>query len=283
MASLLATHRPDSPGDLRGRPEHSAASPLSVHGLTVAYQGRPVLWDVEYEAPDRQLIAIVGPNGAGKSSLIKACLGLVPKASGTVEVHGRPVERQRRLIGYVPQRSSVDWDFPVSALEVVAMGRYGAPRPRTRALDHQAVDEAIERLELGDLARRYLDELSGGQRQRVLVAQGLAQRAEVLLLDEPLSGLDLASAERIAAIVAEERAAGRAVVVATHDLADAAGADRAVLLAGRVVAAGPPVDVVTREHLSKAYGDRLVRVADDLLIVDDGAHRGGGDHCGEHR
>ena len=112
--SLLTTHLPERPATLEPFAEHSPASPLSIHGLTVAYQRKPVLWDVEYEAPDRSLIAIVGPNGAGKSTLIKACLGLVPKASGSVEVFGRPVAAQRKLIGYVPQRGSVDWDFPLS-------------------------------------------------------------------------------------------------------------------------------------------------------------------------
>jgi ABC-type Mn2+/Zn2+ transport system ATPase subunit len=147
-----------------------------------------------------------------------------------------------------------------------------------RRADRAAVDDAIDRLELGGLTRRYLGELSGGQRQRVLVAQGLAQEGEVLLLDEPVSGLDVASAERIAVIVAEERAAGHTVVVATHDLAEAAAADRAVLLAGRLVAAGNPTDVLCRDHLAAAYGDRLLRLGDDVLMVDDGADRGDG-HC----
>ncbi|HLM65643.1 MAG TPA: metal ABC transporter ATP-binding protein [Acidimicrobiales bacterium] len=264
-------------------PLEPAAPAISLAGVVARRGGRVALQVDRLDLPAAAVTAVVGPNGSGKSTLLHVVAGLLPGVTGEVRVLGRPPAEVRRRVAYVLQVTAVGDHLPVTVREVVAMGRYGAPRPRTRALDHQAVDEAIERLELGGLARRYLDELSGGQRQRVLVAQGLAQRAEVLLLDEPLSGLDLASAERIAAIVAEERAAGRAVVVATHDLADAAGADRAVLLAGRVVAAGPPVDVVTREHLSKAYGDRLVRVADDLLIVDDGAHRGGGDHCGEHR
>jgi ABC-type Mn2+/Zn2+ transport system ATPase subunit len=166
----------------------------------------------------------------------------------------------------------------VTVRDVVAMGRYANGR-RDRRADRVAVDEALDRLELGGLTRRYLRELSGGQRQRALVAQGLAQRAEVLLLDEPVSGLDLASAERIATIVAEERAAGHAVVVATHDLAEAATADHAVLLAGRVVAAGRPAAVITPDSLAEAYGNRLLRVGGDILVVDDGAHGRGGSHC----
>jgi ABC-type transport system involved in cytochrome c biogenesis ATPase subunit len=174
----LAAHLPDSPASLRPHPEHSPRSPLSVHGLTVAYNGKPVLWDIDYEAPDRQIVAIVGPNGAGKSTLIKACLGLVPKASGAVEVFGRPVERQRRLIGYVPQRSSVDWDFPVSAQEVVAMGRYGMLgwcRPVTRR-HREAALACLDQVGMADLAKRQISQLSGGQQQRVFLARALARR-----------------------------------------------------------------------------------------------------------
>jgi manganese transport system ATP-binding protein len=264
-------------------PPGPAAPAISLVGVVARRGGRVALQVDRVDLPAGAVTAVVGPNGSGKSTLLHVVAGLLPGVTGQVRVLGRPPAEVRRRVAYVLQVTAVGDHLPVTVREVVAMGRYGAPRRRTRALDREAVDEAIERLELGDLARRYLDELSGGQRQRVLVAQGLAQRAEVLLLDEPLSGLDVASAQRIAAIVAEEQVAGRTVVVATHDLADAAAADRAVLLAGRVVAAGPPADVLTREHLSTAYGDRLLRVADDLLIVDDGAHRGGGDHCGEHR
>ena len=195
----------------------------------------------------------------------------------------RPADVRRR-VAYVLQATSVDQYLPVTVREVVGMGRYPLTRrlarvgAAARRADRVAVDEALDRLELGDLTRRYLGELSGGQRQRVLVAQGLAQAGDVLLLDEPVSGLDVASAERISAIVAEERAAGRTVVVATHDLAEAAAADRAVLLAGRLVAAGDPTDVLCRDHLAAAYGHRLLRLGDDVLVVDDGADRGDG-HC----
>jgi manganese/zinc/iron transport system ATP- binding protein len=178
----LAAHLPDSPASLRPHPEHSPRSPLSVHGLTVAYNGKPVLWDIDYEAPDRQIVAIVGPNGAGKSTLIKACLGLVPKASGAVEVFGRPVERQRRLIGYVPQRSSVDWDFPVSAQEVVAMGRYGMLgwcRPVTRR-HREAALACLDQVGMADLAKRQISQLSGGQQQRVFLARALAPGGRTL-------------------------------------------------------------------------------------------------------
>ncbi|HYE02935.1 MAG TPA: ABC transporter ATP-binding protein, partial [Phycisphaerales bacterium] len=184
----MPAHAPDRP--LARRPEHSPHSPLSVHEMTVAYQRRPVLWDVDYDAPaDPALIAIVGPNGAGKSTLIKACLGLVPMASGAVEVFGRPARQQRRLIGYVPQRESVDWDFPVSALDVAAMGRYGMLgwlRPVTRAHKAAAL-RCLDALGIADLAHRQISQLSGGQQQRVFLARALAQEARVYFMDEPFA------------------------------------------------------------------------------------------------
>jgi manganese/zinc/iron transport system ATP- binding protein len=154
----------------------AAESPLSVRGLTVAYHRRPVLWSVDYTAPQRGLIAIVGPNGAGKSTFIKACLGLVPAVAGTVEAFGRPIRRQRRLIGYVPQRESVDWDFPASALDVVAMGRYGMIgwcRPGSKA-HREAARTCLDRVGMADFADRPPHHLSFGQRRRVAVATVLA-------------------------------------------------------------------------------------------------------------
>ncbi len=260
MATLLATHKPNSPGDLRCRPEHSAASPLSIHGLTVAYQGKPVLWDVEYEAPDRKLIAIVGPNGAGKSTLIKACLGLVPKASGMVEVLGRPVDRQRRLIGYVPQRTSVDWDFPVSALEVVAMGRYGMLgwcRPVTRR-HREAALACLDQVGLADLAQRQISQLSGGQQQRVFLARALAQEAQLYFMDEPFAGVDAATEGAIVDVLRRLRAEGRTVIVVHHDLQTVRDYfDHLLLLNMRVIAAGPVATTFNAENLRRTYGGRL--------------------------
>jgi manganese/zinc/iron transport system ATP- binding protein len=231
-----------------------------VHGLTVAYQGRPVLWDVEYEAPDRQLIAIVGPNGAGKSSLIKACLGLVPKASGTVEVHGRPVEWQRRLIGYVPQRSSVDWDFPVSALEVVAMGRYGMLgwcRPVTRR-HREAALACLDQVGLADLAQRQISQLSGGQQQRVFLARALAQEARLYFMDEPFAGVDAATEGAIVDVLRRLKTEGRTVIVVHHDLQTVRDYfDHLLLLNMRVIAAGPVAAIFTADNLRRTYGGRL--------------------------
>jgi manganese/zinc/iron transport system ATP- binding protein len=259
-ATLLLPHPPDDRRSLLDRPEHSAASPLSVHGLTVAYQNRPVLWDVDYEAPDRELIAVVGPNGAGKSTLIKACLGLVSKASGAVEVYGRPVDRQRRLIGYVPQRTSVDWDFPVSALEVVTMGRYGMLgwcRPVTRR-HREAALACLDQVGLADLAKRQISQLSGGQQQRVFLARALAQEARLYFMDEPFAGVDAATEVAIVDVLRRLKAEGRTVIVVHHDLQTLADYfDQVLLLNMRVVAAGPMATTLTAENLRRTYGGRL--------------------------
>jgi ABC-type Mn2+/Zn2+ transport system ATPase subunit len=177
-------------------------------------------------------------------------------------------------VAYVLQATTTGEHLPVTAREVVAMGRYaerGAFR-RLTAEDRRLVDEALDRLDLRPLARRHLHELSGGQRQRVFVAQGLVQQADVLLLDEPLAGLDLASQQQILAVIAEERDRGRTVVTSTHDLSEAAGADNLLLLAGRLVAAGPPDQVLTAEHLAAAYGGAVLHLDGGALMVDDGAH-----------
>jgi manganese/zinc/iron transport system ATP- binding protein len=241
-------------------PAASAASPLSVHGLTVAYHRKPVLWDVSYEAPDRRLVAIVGPNGAGKSTLIKACLGLVPKAAGSVEVYGRPVGRQRRLIGYVPQRGSVDWDFPVSALEVVAMGRYGMLgwcRPVTRR-HREAARACLAEVGMADYADRQISQLSGGQQQRVFLARALAQEARLYFMDEPFAGVDAATEQAIVGTLRRLRQEGRTVICVHHDLQTVADYfDHVLLLNMRVVAAGTVAQAFTAANLKKTYGGRL--------------------------
>ena len=258
--SLLTTHLPERPATLEPFAEHSPASPLSIHGLTVAYQRKPVLWDVEYEAPDRSLIAIVGPNGAGKSTLIKACLGLVPKASGSVEVFGRPVAAQRKLIGYVPQRGSVDWDFPISALEVVTMGRYGMLgwcRPVTRR-HREAALACLAEVGMADYAGRQISQLSGGQQQRVFLARALAQEARLYFMDEPFAGVDAATETAIVDTLRRLRREGRTVIVVHHDLQTVAEYfDHILFLNMRVVASGPIASTYTPENLRRTYGGRL--------------------------
>jgi len=269
MSATMSTPRAaDVPAGTAPSPAIDASAVTLAHGRQVA------LRDVTLRIPTAATTALIGPNGAGKSTLLHAFAGLLAPTTGAVVVGGQRMAEARHRIAYVLQSTAVAEHLPVTVREVVTMGRYAhrGPVGRLRPTDRARIDEAIERLELGGLERRHLGELSGGQRQRVFVAQGLAQDADVLLLDEPVAGLDIASRQRILAVVAEETAAGRAVVVSTHDLADAAAADHVVLLGGRVVAAGPPATVLTRDHLAAAYGARLLRLDDGLLLLDEGSH-----------
>jgi manganese/zinc/iron transport system ATP- binding protein len=240
--------------------EHPRNSPLSIHDMTVAYHRKPVLWDVDYDAPEGKLIGIVGPNGAGKSTLIKAALDLVPKASGRVLIYGKPYRKQRHLVGYVPQRESVDWDFPVSALDVVTMGRYGKIGwciPVTRK-HRQAALAAMERVGMADYARRQISQLSGGQQQRVFLARALVQDAQVYFMDEPFAGVDAATEQAIVRILQDLRTAGKTCLVVHHDLQTVPEYfDHVMLLNMRIVAIGPTSDVFTKDNLHKTYGGRL--------------------------
>lgn len=223
--------------------------------------------------------AVVGPNGSGKSTLLHAISGLLP-ATGTIEVLGRAPRETRREVAYVLQAQHASQHLLVTSREVVALARAARRGAvgRLRRDDRAAVDEAMSRLEVTDLARRHLAEMSGGQRQRVFVAQGLAQQAQILLLDEPVAGLDLASTQGIRRVMGEERAAGRTIVVATHDLAEAAHADQVVLLDGRVIAAGPPDEVLVAANLRAAYGGRLLDLGEGRVVLDDGIHHQDHEH-----
>jgi len=240
--------------------EHPSTSPLSIHDMTVAYHRRPVLWDIDYNAPSGRLVAIVGPNGAGKSTLIKAALGLVPKASGRVQFFGQPYRAVRGRVGYVPQRESVDWDFPVNALDVVVMGLYrriGWFRPVTRRYREQAL-AALEQVGMADYANRQISQLSGGQQQRVFLARALAQQADLYLMDEPFAGVDASTEQAIVTILRQLRDAGRTALVVHHDLETVADYfDDVLLLNLRLVAAGPISEVFTRENLRRTYGGKL--------------------------
>lgn len=233
---------------------------VEFHDLTVAYGRRPVLWNVDLEIDEPCLFGVIGPNGAGKSTLLKAALGLVPVVAGSVRFFGLPLAKVRRRVGYVPQRETVDWDFPVSVRDVVLMGTYGRlgwlarPGRRERAL----AEECLERVGLADLAGRQIGRLSGGQQQRVFLARALAQEADVYLLDEPLAGVDVRSQEQIFDVLAGLKAAGRLVIVVHHDLRTAAQRfDRVALIDMRLVATGPTAAVLTPENLEKTYSGRV--------------------------
>ncbi|RLS81514.1 MAG: metal ABC transporter ATP-binding protein [Planctomycetota bacterium] len=233
---------------------------LEFHDVTVAYGRRPVLWNVDLTVPGACLFGIIGPNGAGKSTLLKAALGLVPLAGGEVRILGAPLEQVRARVGYVPQRESVDWDFPVTVTDVVLMGTYARlgwlrrPGPRERSL----AAECLDRVGLADVADRQIGRLSGGQQQRVFLARALAQQADVYFLDEPMAGVDARSQERIFRVLAELRAEGRLVVMVHHDLRSAGDwFDAVALIDMRLVAAGPVAEVLTPENLRRTYAGRL--------------------------
>ncbi len=253
-----------SKSDLPGS-EHSDRSPVSIHDLTVAYHRKPVLWDVDLDMPEGQLVSIVGPNGAGKSTLIKAVLDLVPKASGRIRIHGKTFRSQRRLVAYVPQRESVDWDFPIDALGVVTMGRYGQIgwcRP-VRRKDRDLAMEALQRVGMEEYARRQISQLSGGQQQRVFLARALAQDATIYFMDEPFASVDAATEKAIVQVLRDLKDSGRTVVVVHHDLQTVGEYfDHVILLNMRVVAHGPVSQVLTEENLRRTYGGRLTLLAE---------------------
>lgn len=245
---------------------------VEASDLVLAYGDRVALAASDFSIPAGSLTTLIGPNGSGKSTILNAIAGLIRPPAGRLSVPA--ADRIPPAFAYVLQSTRVNEAMPVTVREVVAMGRYaslglfGRFQPDDRAL----VVESMKRLGIADLADRHLDELSGGQRQRVFVAQGLAQAAELLLLDEPITGLDLPSTERIRAAIAEERDRGVTVVLTTHELADAAAADWVLLLAGRVVAEGTPRQVLTQDHLETAYAVSF-RTENGRFLIDDAAHR----------
>lgn len=252
-------------------PEHDPGAPaLQADRLTVAYNGVTALRQVSFQLPAGQRMAVVGPNGAGKTSLFNVIAGLLRPAEGSVRIFGHPPGGDT-CIAYVPQRSQVDWAFPATAGEVVMMGRIreiGPLRWPGRA-DWDIVRSALDRVDLAELAARSIGDLSGGQQQRVLLAQALAQEAEVVLLDEPFTGLDLPSQEALLSILDTLQRDGVTVLVSTHDLNLAAGHfDSVMLINRRLIALGPPAEVLTRERLLQAYGGHVhILSAEEGLVV----------------
>lgn len=240
--------------------DSSEPAPIEIHDLTVVYRHRPVLWDIDTVFPQGELVAIVGPNGAGKSTLIKAIMGLIPVASGYVTVFGQPIHKMPGAIAYVPQRESVDWDFPTTAFDVVLMGRYGHlsifGRPRKR--DKAIAMKCLEKVGMEAYASRQISQLSGGQQQRVFLARALAQQTRVYLMDEPFSGVDAATERAIVNLLKDLRANGNTVVVVHHDLNTIEQYfDNVLLLNQRLVAKGPVNEALTPENLRRTYGGKL--------------------------
>ncbi len=251
---------------LQNYPEHNQDSPLSVHAMTVSYNQRPVLWDVDYDAPTASIIAIVGPNGAGKSTFLKAIVEAIPRSTGVVEFWGKPFSKARNRIAYVPQRESVDWDFPVSVLDVVAMGRY-AKMGWFKSVSEkhlQVARQSLAKVGMEGFAHRQISQLSGGQQQRVFIARALAQEADLYLMDEPFAGVDAATEAVIVSILRDLRSTGKTVMCVHHDLTTITQYfDQVLLLNTRLIASGPVKTTFTKENLGKTYGGRLT-ILDEL-------------------
>lgn len=240
---------------------------LEITDLTVAYDNKPVLWDIDLNIPKGVLMAIVGPNGAGKTTLIKAIQGLVPAAAGRVLVSGKKYSENRGLVGYVPQRGSVDWDFPTSVVDVVKMGTYGTlgwfKRPGKKE-ENMALG-ALEKVGMLDFRDRQISKLSGGQQQRVFLARALVQNAEIYLMDEPFQGVDATTEKAIITILKDLRSQGKTLVVVHHDLQTVREYfDSVALLNVRIVASGKVDNVFTAENLQATYGGRVKFLDQDL-------------------
>ncbi len=236
---------------------------LAAQDVTVTYRnGHTALWNASFEIPRGTVTALVGVNGAGKSTLFKAIMGFVPAASGEISILGRSVKEAlaANLVAYVPQSEEVDWAFPVLVEDVVMMGRYGHMGflRRAKPADHAAVDEALTRVNMQDLRDRQIGELSGGQRKRVFLARALAQDGQVILLDEPFTGVDVKTEEQIIGLLRELRDEGRVMLVSTHNLGSVPEfCDRTVLVKGTVLSFGPTETTFTRENLEEAFGGVL--------------------------
>jgi len=233
---------------------------IETHNLTVSYNRRPVLWNIDFKLPTGQIIGIIGPNGSGKTTLLKAMMGLVKSSSGYVKIFDQPLEKVRDRISYVPQRESVDWDFPASVMDIVLMGRYRKNNlmKRLSKADRDLAAEALEKVNMLEYSDRQISQLSGGQQQRVFIARSLAQGADLYIMDEPFVGVDAATEEAILGLLSDMKKEGKTVIVVHHDLQTAkAYFDWMVLLNTRLVAAGPKEEIFNETLLQEAYGGKL--------------------------
>lgn len=238
---------------------------VEIHDLTVTYSKKPVLWDIDLTLPSGSIIGVIGPNGAGKSTMIKSIMGLVPLSSGYVKIFDQDLDDVRSRVSYVPQKESVDWDFPASVMDVVLMGRYGKLGlfTRPRKADKEVALDCLRRVDMETYANRQISQLSGGQQQRVFLARALAQEADLYFMDEPFSGVDAATEKAIVNLMKTMSDQGKTVVVVHHDLQSAMEYfDWVVLLNLRLIANGPVNEVMTPELLQETYGGKLTLLAE---------------------
>jgi ABC-type Mn2+/Zn2+ transport system ATPase subunit len=262
---------------------------LDVEGISVGYEGRPVLRSLSFKLSQGSRAAVVGPNGAGKSTLFKAIVGLLPLREGRIFIHGLPLGAHLDCVAYIPQRENVDWSFPVTVRDVVMMGRFGhlGRFERPRRQDREIVGDSLEQMGIADLASRSILELSGGQQQRVFLARALAQEPHIFLMDEPFNGVDRNTQDATMELLDRLRRDGVTVLISTHDLNLAATRfDRVLLLNGDLVAEGPPDEVLRESNLAKAFGSSLLVAEGRTLLVDeccsgDGEHEHGHSRHGE--
>lgn len=243
---------------------------IEVHNLTVAYDKLPVLWNIDFELPQGKIIGMMGPNGAGKSSLLKAIMGLVPLSSGYVKIMDQDLKKLRKKVSYVPQRQSVDWNFPARVMDVVMMGRY--PHTglfgRLKADDIAIAKEALDQVGMLPFASRQISQLSGGQQQRVFLARALAQQADLYLMDEPFAGVDASTEKALIELLQGLKSQGKTVLVVHHDLQSAqAYFDHLVLINSRLVAAGPTEEVFNEENLTQTYSGKLTILSKMAALV----------------
>jgi manganese/zinc/iron transport system ATP- binding protein len=250
--------------------EASHNTALEIHDLTVAFDKRPVLWNIDLKIPQGKLIGIIGPNGAGKSTLIKAIMGIVPLSSGYAKIFNEPLNKVRDRVSYVPQRESVDWDFPGSVMDVTLMGRYSKLGlfKRPRKADRDVATDCLKKVGLEAFANRQISQLSGGQQQRTFLARALAQQAEFYFMDEPFAGVDAATEKAIINLLRDMTNTNKTVIVVHHDLQSVTQYfDWVVLLNTRLVASGPTKEVFTQDNLHETYGGKLTLLADVAELI----------------
>ena len=251
-----------------------SVSPLTVRGLTVSYGEKPAVFSIDATFPAEAMSAIIGPNGAGKSTLLKAALGVIPRLSGEISVFGQPIDEARNRIAYVPQRASVDWDFPTTVIDTVQMGLYRkiGLLGRLSRLDHEIAQACLDRVGMADFAHRQIGRLSGGQQQRVFLARALAQDADLYLLDEPFAGVDAATERAIIDVLKALKTERKSVVAVHHDLATVENYfDHVFFINVRKIAEGSVLTTFTGENLQATYGGRLATTHIAQLQVGSGA------------
>jgi manganese/zinc/iron transport system ATP- binding protein len=250
--------------------EDNITPALEVHDLTVAFDRKPVLWNIDLKLPEGKLVGIIGPNGAGKSTLIKAVMGLLPLSSGYVKLFDRPIDEVRKRISYVPQRESVDWDFPASVMDVVLMGRYGKLGlfKRPRKADYDVALDCLKKVGMEAYMNRQISQLSGGQQQRTFLARALAQQADIYFMDEPFAGVDAATEKAIISLLRTMTEAKKTVIVVHHDLQSVTQYfDWVLMLNTRLVACGPTAATFTQQNLQETYGGKLTLLSDVADLI----------------